>query len=183
MRILQTVRPFTYSWGVCTMSRRIALVMVLALAAPFTLVLSSFSVSGAQSGPKYKPAFASLLGNNEIFQADGKKGAGDKDGEGSFALSAGGTSLCYAYVVKAIDNPVAAHIHKAKAGVNGDIVLTLQIPTSGDPGTISECLQDQEEDLVEDFVEHPKRYYVNVHTATFPDGAVRGQLQRLPEKI
>jgi hypothetical protein len=165
------------------MSRRFALAMVLVLAAPFTLVLSTSAVGGAQTGPKYKPAFASLLGANEIFQADGKKGAGDEDGEGSFALSAGGTSLCYAYVVKAIDTPAAAHIHKAKAGVNGDVVITLQAPTSGDPGTVAECLQDQDEAVIEDIVEHPKRYYVNVHTADYPDGAIRGQLQRLPAKI
>lgn len=169
--------------GGFAMSRRIALVMVLVLAAPFTLVLSSSAVSGAQSGPKYKPAFASLLGNNEIFQADGKKGAGDKDGEGSFALSGAETSLCYAYVVKAIDTPVAAHIHKGKAGVNGDVVIPLTAPTAGDPGTVSVCLQDQDEAVVEDIVEHPLRYYVNVHTETFPDGAIRGQLQRLPKKV
>jgi hypothetical protein len=166
------------------MSRRklfTALVLVM-LATPAVLLTGGLSSSGAQTGPKYKPAFASLLGANEISE-DGEKGAGDEDGEGSFALSAAETSICYAYVVKAIDAPVAAHIHKAKAGTNGDIVLPLGIPTSGDPGTFTECLQDQDETLIEDIIEHPARYYVNVHTQPYPAGAIRGQLQRLPKKV
>jgi len=146
------------------------------------LVSAGFTTAGAQTGPKYKPAFASMLGANEI-DANGKKNAGDPDGEGSFAFSAGGTSLCYAYLVKAIDTPVGAHIHKAKAGKNGSIVLPLTPPDSGDPGLQSECLQNQDEALVEDIIEHPTKYYVNVHTEAYPDGAIRGQLQQLPKKV
>lgn len=165
------------------MSRRklfTAFVLVM-LATPAALLTGGLSSSGAQTGPKYKPAFASLLGANEIGE-DGEKGAGDEDGEGSLALSAGGTSICYAYVVKAIDTPIGAHIHQAKAGKNGDIVLPLGVAVSGDPGTFTECLQDQDEALIEDIVEHPAKYYVNVHTEPYPAGAIRGQLQRLPKK-
>jgi hypothetical protein len=156
--------------------------LALAIAAPVALVASGFTVAGAQEGPLYKPAFASMLGANEIGP-DGEKNAGDPDGEGSFAFSGAETSFCYAYVVKAIDTPVGAHIHKAKARKNGDIVLPLAVPDAGDPGLVSECLQDQDEALVEDIIEHPTRYYVNVHTEALPDGAIRGQLQRLPKKI
>lgn len=160
-------------------SRKVLIALVLA--APFTLVLSGFSVGAAQEGPKYKPAFAALLGANDV-DAKGARNAGDPDGEGSFALSAGGTTICYAYIVKAIDQPVGAHIHKAKAGKNGDIVVPLTPPDAGDPGLVSECLQDQDEALVEDIVTHPTQYYMNVHTEPYPDGAIRGQLQRLPKK-
>lgn len=146
------------------------------------LVTAGLGPAGAQTGPKYKPAFASMLGANEIGK-DGKKGAGDADGEGSFAISAGGTSLCYAYTVKALDTPVGAHIHKAKAGKNGAIVLPLKPPDTGDPGLQSECLQNQDAALVEDIIEHPTKYYVNVHTQAYPDGAIRGQLQQLPKKV
>jgi hypothetical protein len=156
--------------------------LVLAGAALIALATAGFTSAGAQTGPKYKPAFASMLGANEV-SADGKKNAGDPDGEGSFAISAGGTSLCYAYTVKALDTPVAAHIHKSKPGKSGGIVLPLKPPDSGDPGLQSECLQNQDQALVEDIIEHPAKYYVNVHTQAYPDGAIRGQLQRLPKKI
>lgn len=169
------------------MSRRklfVALVLV-ALATPAVLLTGGLSSSGAQTGPKYKPAFASMLGANEISE-DGKKGAGDEDGEGSFALSAGATNICFGYVVKAIDTPTAAHIHQAKAGKNGDVVVPLfpdpPLPTSGDPGTTSGCLTNLDATLVEDIIEHPAKYYVNVHTQAFPNGAIRGQLQRVPKK-
>ena len=156
--------------------------IVAAAAAFAAMATAGFTAAGAQSGPKYKPAFASLLGKNEIAE-DGTKNAGDPDGEGSAAISAGGTSLCYAVVVKAIDTPVGMHIHKAKAGKNGDIVVPLTQPTSGDPGTQAACLQDQDEALVEDIVEHPAKYYFNVHTEAFPAGAIRGQLQKLPKNV
>ena len=167
------------------MSRRklFASLALVALATPAVIVSAGMPSSGAQTGPKYKPAFASLLGANEI-SADGKKGAGDEDGEGSFALSGGATNICFAYVVKAIDTPVAAHIHKAKAGKNGDVVVPLTpLPTAGDPGTTSGCINDVDAALVEDIVEHPSKYYANVHTAAFPDGAIRGQLQQVPKKV
>jgi|EndMetStandDraft_7_1072992.scaffolds.fasta_scaffold06671_5 CHRD domain-containing protein len=160
----------------------VALVLVT-LATPAVLLTGAMATSGAQTGPKYKPAFASMLGANEI-DADGKKGAGDEDGEGSFALTGGSTTICFAYVVKSIETPVAAHIHKAKAGKNGDVVVPLTpIPDAGDPGTTSGCVQDLDAALVEDIVEHPTKYYANVHTADFPDGAIRGQLQQLPKKV
>jgi hypothetical protein len=162
------------------MSRRRTLI-ALALAVPVALGTAGLSAGAAHAQkPRYKPAFASLLGANEIGE-DGSRNAGDDDGEGSFALSAGATNICYSYVVKAIDQPTLAHIHKAKAGKNGDPVVTLQIPDTGDPGLVSECLQNQDEALVEDIIEHPQKYYVNVHTTAFPDGAIRGQLQRLPK--
>ena len=161
--------------------RKALTLCALTLLAPAALVTAGLSTSAAQSkGPLYKPAFASLLGANEIGD-DGKKNAGDPDGEGSFALSAGATNICYAYVVKAIEAPVGAHIHQAKAGKNGDIVVPLEIPTGGDPGTFSACLQNQDAALVEDLIEHPQKYYMNVHTPTYPTGAIRGQLQRLPK--
>ena len=57
----------------------VALVLVT-LATPAVLLTGGLATSGAQTGPKYKPAFASLLGANEV-DANGKKGVGDEDGE------------------------------------------------------------------------------------------------------
>lgn len=161
------------------MTGRRALI-ALALAAGVLVTTGLSTSAAAPREPLYKPAFASLLGANEIGD-DGRRNAGDDDGEGSFALSAGATNICYGYVVKAIDQPTVAHIHKAKAGKNADPLITLQAPDAGDPGLASECLEDVSDAVVDDIIEHPRRYYVNVHTEAYPDGAIRGQLQRLPK--
>jgi hypothetical protein len=75
--------------------------------------------------------------------------------------------------------PTAAHVHEGNAGVNGPIVITLTPPATGDPGASSECLT-VDTTLLADILQHPSQYYVNVHNATFPGGAIRDQLVRHP---
>jgi hypothetical protein len=74
-----------------------------------------------------------------------------------------------------IEDPGAAHIHRGRSGVAGDIVVPLQQPSSGDPGASSECVRIARS-LAQAILANPNRYYVNVHTAGLPDGAIRGQL-------
>jgi CHRD domain len=76
-----------------------------------------------------------------------------------------------------------AHIHKAPVGVNGGIHWDFLEPA--DPAT---SISDQPAQLrglgrprtgasVADLRANPSGYYVNVHSALFPAGALRGQLQ------
>ena|SRR5919108_5031481 len=132
------------------------------------------TTSGAQDDCRLG-LFAQLRGTKEI-SASGKRRAGDLDGRGSFAaLIHKDQKLCFGITVTGIGTPVAAHIHKAKRGRNGPIVVPLVTPSSGDPGASSGCV-DANANLLADIRKHPKRYYANVHTSDFPAGAVRGQL-------
>ncbi len=64
----------------------------------------------------------------------------------------------------------AAHIHKGAPGATGPAVFPFSTLTS--PLTLSniELTEAQEDDLLSGM------YYVNIHSADFPDGEIRGQL-------
>ena len=134
--------------------------------------------------PKAKPAratfFATLLGRNEIG-ADGKSRAGDLDALGRSTVVTPDTQLCFAVAVKGISTPNAMHVHRGRPNVNGDIVVPLTAPTSGDPGASAGCV-DVASTLLQEITKHPNRFYVNIHTGDFPNGALRGQLHRAPRR-
>ena len=44
-------------------------------------------------------------------------------------------------------------------------------------GSSKDCVALEKEKIL-DIIKNPANYYVNVHNADFPDGAVRGQLTK-----
>jgi len=92
----------------------------------------------------------------------------------------GSANVCWDLSYNGIDAPVAAHIHAGAAGVNGPIVVPDPGPpavsfTNLGPNNSSGCM-DTIAANVEKIMAAPSQFYVNVHTATFPNGAIRGQL-------
>jgi len=69
----------------------------------------------------------------------------------------------------------AAHIHVGDAGVPGAVVVPLTAP---DANGISSGCADVTRALAKALIQNPTHYYVNVHNATYPGGALRGQLTR-----
>ena len=139
----------------------------------------------SKAKPKTAPArttfFATLLGRNEIG-ADGKRRAGDLDGQGGATVVTTDTQLCFAVAVRGIATPRAMHVHRGRPNQNGDIVVPLNPPpTSGDPGASAGCV-NVANTLLQEITKHPIRFYVNIHTSDFPDGAMRGQLHRAPRR-
>jgi len=136
------------------------------------IAVGSQSHTSQQDG--LRAGFAVLNGAKEIGE-DGQRGAGDRNGRGSFSGIIDGDKLCYGLTVANIGKPIAAHIHKAPRGENGDVVITLKHPRTGDPGASSQCT-DISASLADDIRANPKGFYVNVHNEKFPAGAVRGQV-------
>jgi hypothetical protein len=146
-----------------------------AIAAAAALAVVGVVGAGAQgSGGQSKALFAVMNGKKEV-SAEGEKRAGDLNGQGSFSATFDGNELCYGLTVKNIENPVAAHIHRGSPRVAGPVVVPLQQPATGDPGASSDCVE-VEAPLARAIRKNPRKFYVNVHTADFPGGAVRGQL-------
>lgn len=123
---------------------------------------------------------SNLNGRNEV--GEGRRIAGDPNGRGEvyvFGIDGDPTTLCYVLLVDKIDTATAAHIHDGAAGSNGPVVVNLAAP--GD-GNAADCLTEGEvgkfvgDQTVAEILADPGSYYVNVHNADYPGGAIRGQL-------
>jgi hypothetical protein len=57
--------------------------------------------------------------------------------------------------------------------VSGGVVVNFDVANDG----LSGCVEADKE-LIKDVRQNPSGYYVNVHNADFPPGAVRGQLSK-----
>lgn len=116
-----------------------------------------------------RPLAADLTGAAEV------PGPGDPDGSGAatLTLNQGQSEICFAIEVRDIAAPTAAHIHAGEAGVAGGVVVHFDIASNGLSGCVS-----VDAELIKVLRQTPAAYYVNVHNADFPPGAVRGQLGR-----
>lgn len=148
------------------MSRSIAVIAPLTL----LLVASLAFAGGAAAGGR--PFSTSLTGAAEV------PNPGDPDGSGwaSVWINAGLQTVCYTYEVAGVAPLTAAHIHRAPAGTPGGVVIPLP-PTSATGG--SGCVHADRGLLVE-ILTNPDDFYVNVHNAVHPAGALRGQLSHTP---
>lgn len=135
--------------------------------------LAIFSFAGlAADDDAGRKVSASLTGAAEI------PGPGDTDGSGSveIKLNQGQGEVCFELKVSNIATATAAHIHEAPTGQAGPVVVTLSPPPAN--GSSSNCVKDVSEELIKKIRQNPENFYVNVHNAEFPNGAVRGQLAK-----
>jgi hypothetical protein len=150
--------------------RYVAAISVVALGV--AALALSMSVS-AQRGST-DVFFAVLTGANELTE-DGDRGAGDRNGRGTFSATIDGRQFCYGIQVKNIQDPNASHIHRGTARQTGPIIQPLEAPNAGDQGTSGGCTR-LSASLARSIRRNPRRFYVNVHNPDYPDGAVRGQV-------
>ena len=157
--------------------RRLVAVSAVGLAG--AVAFTAVTALGGSSGSGSAPLFAVLHGGSEVAAGSGvgQSNAGDPDGVGSATVVVvSPTRICYSIVVSGISpDPAAAHIHKGASGIAGPVVVPLQHPTKGNPGTSSGCVTASRS-VVSGIQRNPGNWYVNVHNADYPGGAVRGQL-------
>ena len=141
--------------------------LILVAGASTLLAGTALAQPATEGGRKLS---ATLTGAAEV------PGPGDTDGAGtaSVTINPGQGRICYDLTVRNIDPATAAHIHEAPAGSAGPVVVPLQAPSDGD----SSACADVSRELALEILKDPADYYVNVHNAAFPAGAVRGQLAK-----
>jgi hypothetical protein len=138
----------------------------VAMACAATLGASAVPAFAANGGQTFK---TTLLGANEVPVL------GDPDGKGTatVTINRGLRRLCYSISVSGIAPATAAHIHEAPKGMAGPVVVGLEAPTDG---TSSGCITTLSRAQLKEIAKDPSDYYVNVHNAEYPGGALRGQL-------
>ena len=109
---------------------------------------------------------------------------GDPDGRGKaeFTFDTEQGTICYEIEVEGIAEPVepapglgSAHIHfLATGGIAVDLETDFQ-PDKADEFQASGCVE-VDSALLQDILESPDQFYVNIHNAEFPGGALSSLL-------
>ena len=145
----------------------VSLLLLITASMAISNPAAAAKVDGAEQGGR--PFITTMTGAEEA------PGPGDPDGSGIafITLNQGQSMVCYELTVENIVPATAAHIHRAAAGSPGPVVVPLSPPVSG---FSSGCVVDPE--LIKEIRQTPSEFYVNVHNADYPAGALRGQLEK-----
>ena len=133
-----------------------------------TILVLVFLVGAAgPAGAEQVQLSAGLSGDAEVGDP------GDPEGTGSATvdIDSDTNEVCFQITHSGTEDPVAAHIHEAVSGDNGGVVVDFDWATNGGAGCV-----DGDPAVVSSILADPSGFYVNVHTAEFPAGAIRGQL-------
>ncbi len=126
---------------------------------------------------------ASLSGAAEVPTAGGPA-VGDPQGKGVALVRVKGDRVSFSVSYSGIQAPSLGHIHEGKAGVNGPVKVTLfgtALPATVNAAAGAVHVDDAK--LAQSIRTNPRGFYVNLHSAEFPGGAVRGQLTKLNRKV
>lgn len=136
-----------------------------------SLVVCSVFVASVVARQTAGPMSVALTGKAEV------PGPGDEDGAGTATLTMNKEKgeVCYEITVTGIDAPGAAHIHEGAADKAGPPVVDFK-PQFKD--NMAKSCVPADKALLDKISQNPVNYYVNVHNAAFPKGAVRGQLSK-----
>jgi hypothetical protein len=110
------------------------------------------------------------------------KPRGELQGAGSVTICVdkAANSISFGFdQLRVTGQPTAGHIHVGGVGIAGPVVFAFSVPGAIDPlvGDIQWYgTAKAPKGTISALVSGPARYYANVHTKKFPNGAVRGQL-------
>lgn len=148
--------------------RRTALILAALTLPALGLAVGGCATIASTVGSSWNTA---LVGQQEV------PGPGSPSATGTARVTADATTntICADLTTAGLANPTMAHIHKGARGASGPPILTLETPVNG---ASSKCYS-VEKALAASLIADPANFYVNIHTAAYPSGAIRGQLGRM----
>jgi len=139
--------------------------------------LGAISIAGAQA-PTLQPAAnpqvaytVTLNGANEVAP-----NVGDPDGTGTATVTVNSVSgqVCVNITTALTEPMTLMHIHTGASTVNGPVFVDFA-PPSGTVTALAKCVTATPAQAAAINAD-PAGHYLNVHSASFPNGAIRGQL-------
>ncbi len=129
---------------------------------------SSTATPAGTSGPPVpsRTYTVKLTGSAEV-----PKGAPAGGGMATISIRGAKQQVCWTFHLRGVSPPSVAHIHTGAAGVAGPVFIPL-----GAPYTAKGCMSAVPKPDLTLIEASPKKYYVNVHNAKYPNGVVRAQL-------
>ena len=122
---------------------------------------------------QYGPQGDSLRVNMSGDQVMPGPGASNAFGTANLFVDLGNGVLCYRMGYDGISRPTGAHIHRGGPHQSGDHVIDLHPEANGDEGCVG-----ADPTALRNVRDHPEAFYLQLHTAEQPGGALRGQLFR-----
>jgi hypothetical protein len=157
------------------MGRRLVTIVVMTVA--LSAVAAVMTASGALADPKTATFTIQLSGAAEVCPTAPGTCGGPGTGTAIIEIDRNARTLCYAITTQNVALPLlAAHIHVAPAGEAGPVVIPLFTQPINAATVPRTCLTGLDKNLLKAIIRNPQDYYVNVHNAPFPNGAIRGQL-------
>ena len=138
-------------------------------------VVATVLVAGpvlARGSGKANVFVGKLTGSMEIPPAEPTATA-----QAVITLKPSSDTVCFRLHWDGLTSVTAAHIHLGDAGVTGSVVVPFFAGPIPDTITsVGGCVHNVDPALIHDIHDNPSGYYVNVHDAAYPGGAVRDQL-------
>jgi hypothetical protein len=165
----------------------VALVLGLLAIAPSAQAQPSHYARAATSHSAKASAdlflIAKLSGSNEV-PVPGGPAVGDPDGRGTAIIRLRNNQVSFALSWSGIGTPTLGHIHEAPIGVNGSVVVPFfGTPMPDTARAAAGAVTVTDPAIAARIRENPAGFYVNLHTAQFPGGAIRGQLKVLHKEV
>jgi hypothetical protein len=128
-------------------------------------LVATLAVAGIATASGSSKLSAQLRGSNERPVAPATN-------RGRVEITLKTAKVCWEFYITKIDGkPTAAHIHKGRPGVSGPVFIPLGTTFKRQGCTSASASQ------IRAVRANPGAFYVNIHNAKHPAGAMRGQLR------